>query len=60
MKRLITGIAGLLGANFSRHLLEKNYKVVGVDDLSGGYEEFIPAPAAFYKVNFSYKFDSFS
>ena len=51
MKCLITGIAGLLGANFSRHLLEKNHKVVGVDDLSGGYEEFIPAPAAFYKVN---------
>jgi len=51
MKCLITGIAGLLGANFSRHLLEKNYKVVGIDDLSGGYEEFVPTSAIFYKVD---------
>lgn len=51
MKCLITGIAGLLGANFSRHLLEKNYKVVGIDDLSGGYEEFVPPSAIFYKVD---------
>ena len=50
---LITGCAGLLGANFSRYLLEKGYHVVGVDDLSGGYEDFIPTHEnfTFYKVN---------
>lgn len=36
-KVLITGIAGLLGANFSRYLLDKGYHVSGIDDLSGGY-----------------------
>lgn len=39
---LITGCAGLLGSHLSRYLLNKGYKVVGVDDLSGGYEDFLP------------------
>lgn len=51
MKYLITGIAGLLGANFSRHLLDKGHKVVGIDDLSGGYSEFVPTPSTFYHAN---------
>jgi UDP-glucose 4-epimerase len=51
MKVLITGIAGLLGANFSRHLLSKGYKVVGIDDLSGGYHESVPAQSTFYNVD---------
>lgn len=42
MKILITGVAGLLGANFSRHLLDKGYTVVGVDSFFGGYKEFLP------------------
>jgi len=52
-KILITGCAGLLGANFSRYLLEKGYLVVGVDDLSGGYEDFLPVHDnfKFYKIN---------
>jgi UDP-glucose 4-epimerase len=51
MKVLITGIAGLLGANFSRYLLDKGYKVVGIDDLSGGYEDSVPKDATFYKLD---------
>jgi len=51
MKYLITGIAGLLGANFSRYLLDKGHKVVGIDDLSGGYREFVPASSVFYHVD---------
>ena len=35
---LITGAAGLLGANFSRYLTGKGYTVVGIDNLFGGYE----------------------
>jgi UDP-glucose 4-epimerase len=39
---IITGCAGLLGAHFSRHLISKGYKVVGIDDLSGGYADYLP------------------
>lgn len=34
-------MAGLLGANFSRCLLDKGYDVVGIDNLSGGYLDFV-------------------
>ena len=50
-KVLITGIAGLLGANFSRYLLKKGYSVIGIDDLSGGYIENVPVECAFYNFN---------
>lgn len=53
MKCLITGVAGLLGANFSRHLIKNGHKIIGIDDLSGGYQEFVPPDAIFYKVNLS-------
>ena len=49
MKVLITGVAGLLGSNFSRHLISKGYEVVGIDDLSGGYKDFIPKGVDFYQ-----------
>jgi len=43
MKKIfITGCAGLLGANFSRYLLDKGYFVVGVDNFFGGYKDFLP------------------
>jgi UDP-glucose 4-epimerase len=37
MKVLITGIAGLIGTHFSKYLLDKNYNIIGIDNLSGGY-----------------------
>ncbi len=39
---VITGCAGLLGNHFSRHLLKSGYRVVGIDDLSGGYADYLP------------------
>ena len=44
MNVLITGVAGLVGANFAEYLLEHRERlgvscVYGVDDLSGGYVE---------------------
>ena len=39
---LITGCAGLFGINFSNHLLKKGYKIIGLDNLSGGYKENLP------------------
>jgi UDP-glucose 4-epimerase len=41
MRILITGIAGLLGAHLHRHLLNKGHTIIGIDDLSGGYIEFL-------------------
>ena len=41
MRILITGVAGLFGVNFSRYLLDRGYDVIGIDNLSGGYREFI-------------------
>ncbi|MDT0212067.1 NAD-dependent epimerase/dehydratase family protein [Curtobacterium sp. BRD11] len=36
MRIVITGVAGLIGSNLSRLLLEEGHDVVGIDDLSGG------------------------
>jgi UDP-glucose 4-epimerase len=51
MSVLITGAAGLLGTNFSQYLCEKGYDVVGIDDLSGGYEDYIDPRVKFYKTD---------
>ena len=48
---LITGVAGLLGSHFSRHMLDLGHEVVGIDDLSGGYREHLDPRLAFYKAN---------
>jgi UDP-glucose 4-epimerase len=40
---VVTGCAGLLGSHFSRHLLSKGYRVIGIDDLSGGYADYLPS-----------------
>ena len=42
MKIFVTGCAGLLGSNYSRHLLKNGHQVIGIDDLSGGYKAFVP------------------
>ena len=42
MKIFVTGCAGLLGANYTRHLLENGHTVIGIDNLSGGYKAFVP------------------
>lgn len=42
MKIFVTGCAGLLGANYTRHLLANGHQVIGIDDLSGGYKAFLP------------------
>lgn len=60
MKRiLITGVAGLLGNNLSRHLLDKGYDVFGIDDLSGGYIEHVDErlinSKRFYEINLNDK-----
>ena len=41
MKIFVTGCAGLLGANYTRHLIANGHDVIGIDNLSGGYKAFI-------------------
>ena len=50
-KVLITGCAGLLGSHFSKYLLNKGYWVYGIDDLSGGYANYIDPRVEFYQSN---------
>lgn len=50
-KVLVTGCAGLLGSHFTRHLLDSNYAVVGIDDFSGGYKDFIDDRVVLYEGN---------
>lgn len=50
-KILITGVAGLIGNNISRYLLNDDYDVYGIDNLSGGYEELIDKRVKFIKVD---------
>jgi len=50
---LITGVAGLLGSRLSDWVIENNpeCKVIGIDDLSGGYKENIHPKVIFYNLN---------
>jgi UDP-glucose 4-epimerase len=48
---LVTGGAGFIGSCLTNYLIEKlNYKVVVIDDLSGGFIENINSNAKFYQV----------
>ena len=50
MNILITGVAGLLGSRLADWILENtDNRVIGVDDLSGGYRRNINANVKFYK-----------
>lgn len=54
---LITGVAGLIGSNMADWIIEnhKEYRVIGVDDLSGGYIENVNKAVIFEKYNLSDK-----
>ena len=50
---LITGVAGLLGSRLADWIIENqpNVKVVGIDDLSGGFKENINPKVDFWQMN---------
>jgi len=50
MKVLVTGCAGLIGSNFCKWL-PSDIEVVGIDDLSGGYENHVPERVKFIKAD---------
>lgn len=39
---LVTGSAGFIGSHVARHLLKAGHNVVGLDDLSGGFRDYVP------------------
>ena len=50
---LITGVAGLLGSRLADWIVENKpeYKIIGVDDLSGGYKENINKKVTFWQMD---------
>jgi len=51
---LITGAAGLFGANYCKYLCDKGYKVIGLDNLSGGYRDFVDSRVEFFPWDAKY------
>jgi|TARA_R110001592_G_scaffold15315_2_gene66976 UDP-glucose 4-epimerase len=51
-KILITGVAGLLGSRLAGWIIDNtSYDVIGIDNLSGGYESNIPKGVKLYKFD---------
>lgn len=50
-KVLITGVAGFLGSHLADEFLAKGYKVIGIDNLLGGYKENVPLGVDFHEVD---------
>jgi len=48
-KALVTGVAGFIGSHIAERLVEMGVAVVGIDDLSAGYESNIPKEVKFYQ-----------
>ena len=53
MRILITGVAGLLGSRLADWIIENRpeVRVVGLDDLSGGFKENINPKVEFWQMN---------
>ena len=48
-KVLVTGGAGFIGSHVTKSLISNGYKVVVLDDLTGGFKENVPEEAEFVK-----------
>ncbi|MCC7357348.1 NAD-dependent epimerase/dehydratase family protein [Candidatus Uhrbacteria bacterium] len=47
----ITGVAGFLGSHLADRMLEKGNRVIGVDNLIGGYLDNVPTGVEFYQYD---------
>jgi len=50
-KILITGVAGFLGSHLAENLSKMNHKIVGVDNMKGGYKDNIPKNIEFHNYD---------
>jgi UDP-glucose 4-epimerase len=48
---MVTGVAGFVGSNLAKKLLEKDYAVVGIDDLSAGTIENVDPRVDFHQAD---------
>jgi UDP-glucose 4-epimerase len=48
MKVLITGVAGFMGSHLADEFIKRGHKVIGIDNLIGGYYKNVPAAVEFY------------
>ena len=48
---LVTGVAGFLGSHFTEKLSEQGQKVIGIDNMIGGYKDNIPKNIEFHKID---------
>jgi UDP-glucose 4-epimerase len=46
---LVTGVAGFLGSHVADHCKNLGFRVIGVDDLSGGFKSNVPAGVEFHR-----------
>jgi UDP-glucose 4-epimerase len=54
MQILITGVAGLIGSRLADYIIENTgHKVIGIDDLSGGYIENVNQYVKFFNLDLS-------
>ena len=54
-KIIITGVAGLLGSRMAEWIIanQPNCTIIGIDDLSGGYQEYVPSGVNFHQLDLS-------
>ncbi len=50
-KVLVTGVAGFLGSHLSEQLVKLGHKVVGIDNMIGGYDDNVPENIEFHNVD---------
>jgi UDP-glucose 4-epimerase len=51
MRILVTGVAGFIGSNLARRLLEERHTVSGIDNLAYGLKENVPAGIEFHRLD---------